>query len=65
MRHKLISIFLAASFALVSYTIGINTGRQQRVDMVINTSKVSEELEMACLSLWVGEQNRKYAEKAK
>lgn len=65
MRHKLISIFLAASFALVGYTLGINTGRQQRVDMVINTNKVSEELEMACLSLWVGEQNKKYAESIK
>lgn len=56
---------MALSFALVGYTIGVNTGRQQRVDMVINTSHVSEELEMACLSLWMGEQNKKYAEKNK
>ncbi len=65
MRQAMIFGLLAASFVLVGYTIGVNTGRQQRVDMVLNTSKVSEELEMACLSLWVGEQNRKYAEKTK
>ena len=65
MRQAMIFGLLACSFALLGYTVGINTGRQQRVDMVLNTSKVSEELEMACLSLWVGEQNRKYAEKVK
>ena len=65
MRQAMIFGLLAASFVLVGYTIGVNTGRQQRVDMVLNTNKVSEELEMACLSLWVGEQNKKYAEKTK
>ena len=65
MRQSMIFGLLAASFVLVGYTLGVNTGRQQRVDMVLNTNKVSEELEMACLSLWVGEQNRKYAEKTK
>lgn len=60
------AIALVTAFcAFASYVYGLNVGRQQRLDMVLNTRHVSEELEMACLSLWVGEQNRKYAEKTK
>lgn len=60
------AIALVTAFcAFATYVYGLNVGRQQRLDMVLNTRHVSEELEMACLSLWMGEQNKKYAEKNK
>ena len=58
-------VLLSAFSAFVSYAYGLDVGRQQRLDMTLNTRQVSEELEMACLSLWIGEQNKKYAEKLK
>lgn len=64
--RNLAAIALVTAFcAFASYAYGLNVGRQQRLDMTLNTRQVSEELEMACVSLWVGEQNKKYAEKLK
>jgi len=58
---KIVAIaFVTAFCAFASYAYGLNVGRQQRLDMTLNTRQVSEELEMACLALWVGEQNKKY-----
>jgi len=51
---------VASVWAFLGYAYGLNVGRQQRLDMTLNTRQVSEELEMACLALWVGEQNKKY-----
>jgi len=58
-------VVVIAFCAFASYAYGLNVGRQQRLDMTLNTQQVSEELEMACLGLWVGEQNKKYAEQFK
>ena len=43
--------------------IGIQKGKTQALKDALRTNPPSEELEMACLGLWLGEQNKKYFEK--
>ena len=43
----------------VGHRAGIAEGRSQ----ALKTNPVSEELEMVCAGLWIGEQNKKYWEK--
>jgi len=44
-----------------SYKRGFAEGR----GIALNTNPPSEELEMVCAGLWVGQQNKKYWEKSK
>lgn len=49
--------------AFLVFEWGLYLGHQRALKTAYDTRKVSEELEYACASLWVGEQNRKYWEK--
>ena len=42
---------------------GLYIGHQRALKTAYDTRNVSEELENACVSLWLGQQNRKYWEK--
>lgn len=52
-------VFLIA--AAIFYQKGFAAGTKES----LNTRNPSMELEMACLGLWIGEQNKKYYEKNK
>ena len=43
--------------------IGIQKGIKQALKEVLKTNPPSEELELVCAGLWVGEQNKKYWER--
>ena len=49
-----ISLFL-------SFKVGENHGYLAAESKMLRTNPPSQELEMACLGLWVGEQNKKYS----
>jgi hypothetical protein len=50
---------------LIGYFYGLDEGKKTALANAYSTSPVSEKLELACVGLWVGEQNRKYAETLK
>ena len=53
-------VVLYVSFKMdQKYAEGVAYGKS----IALNTSPVSEELEMTCAGLWVGEQNKKAARK--
>ena len=55
-------LYLLAKSALErEYQIGLREGR----GMALKTNPPSEELELVCAGLWVGEQNKKYGNKQK
>lgn len=54
-------IIILAVFGLLEW--GMYLGHKRALATAYDTRNVSEGLEMACLSLWVGEQNRKYWER--
>ena len=55
-------LYLLAQSALErEYQIGLREGR----GMALKTNPPSEELELVCAGLWVGEQNKKYGNKQK
>lgn len=59
-------IFLTISvFALVfaAYHHGYDKGHAIATKAALSTDPVSEELELICAGLWIGEQNKKYVEK--
>ena len=64
LRAAVIFLFVAC-LVLVAYGLGYNTGHQQAHKTAYDTRHVSEGLEMACAGLWIGEQNKIYAEKNK
>ena len=51
--------------ALTAYLQGISDGSAAARRAAYDTRNPTDELEMACVGLWVGEQNRKYWEKEK
>jgi len=54
------ALYLLAQSALErEYKTGLREGRA----MALKTNPPSEELEMACAGLWIGEQNKKYWKK--
>ena len=53
---------LSASFHLGKKS-GIAEGRSIAMKEALRTNPPSEELEMVCAGLWIGEQNRRYFEK--
>lgn len=61
---NLVWVGLVAAVSLaVAFKAGEHQGYLQAEARVLKVSPPSHELEMACLGLWVGEQNKKYAEK--
>ena len=62
MRHIVHFILLIACI-VISVAIGEHHGYLKAEAKMLKTNPPSEALEMACLGLWVGEQNRRYAEK--
>lgn len=50
--------------SIIWWTFGYKVGTEHRKpELLKSTSEISQDLEMACLSLWVGEQNKKWYEK--
>ena len=50
---------LWTTMLLITLLIGLHHGEKQGLKKALNTNPVSEELEMVCAGLWVGEQNKK------
>ena len=51
------------SILSASFHLGKKSGIVEGRNMALRTNPVSDELEMVCAGLWVGEQNKKYVEK--
>ena len=56
---------LWALMLLLTLMIGLHYGEKRGMAQALKTDPVSEQLEMVCAGLWVGEQNRKHAERSK
>lgn len=54
-----IEVVLIATMLMVTLLIGLHYGEKQGIKKALNTNPVSEELELTCAGLWVGEQNKK------
>lgn len=54
-------MFFIAFFA--GEQIGMQKGKTQAMKEALRTNPPSEELEMVCAGLWIGQQNKKYWEK--
>ena len=55
-------IWTAVGF-LAGNHMGIAEGRSIATKEILKTNPPSQELEMVCAGLWIGEQNKKYWEK--
>lgn len=66
-RFLVMTIFVSVMWILVGYNWGkregIAEGRNTAMKEALRTNPPSEELEMTCLGLWLGEQNKKHYEK--
>lgn len=67
---KLLNVFknalligLLGIICVAFYKYGYNHGLKYGKYVVLQTTPASEELEAACLNLWVSKQNKKYMEK--
>jgi hypothetical protein len=49
----------------LTFAVGMSEGRKSAYAVAYKTNPPSQELEMICAGLWVGEQNKKYWEKTK
>jgi hypothetical protein len=56
-------ILVSVAWGYLGYVIGIDRGKNQALKLALKTNPPSEELEMTCAGLWVGQQNFKYWEK--
>ena len=65
MRFLVMTIFACVMWTLVGYNWGKREGIAEGRSTALSTNPVSEELEMTCAGLWVGEQNKKYHQKTK
>ena len=61
----LLEAVLIAIIMLLVLMWGIDHGIKQGRKEALTTNPVSDELELVCAGLWVGEQNRKHAERSK
>jgi hypothetical protein len=61
----LIQAVLMAVVMLSVLVWGVNHGKAEGKKEALRVNPPSEDLEMVCLGLWVGEQNRKWYEKEK
>ena len=51
------------SISTASFQLGNKTGIAEGKSQALKINPPSDELEMVCAGLWVGEQNKKYVEK--
>ena len=58
-------LFFTAICAALAFTVGMSEGRKLAYANAYKTNPPSQELEMICAGLWIGEQNKKYWEKTK
>lgn len=56
------ALFAIVISAVVFFQLGTHLGELKGQARALDTKNPSDELEMACLGLWVGEQNKKYWE---
>ena len=70
MYDKLIKYVLVTALVVVLYTLvrqrytdEYQSGYAEGLRVALKTNPPSQELEMVCAGLWVGEQNRKYFNK--
>jgi hypothetical protein len=62
MKYALIGLLVAILGVLIESRLNdqYQLGYQEGVKTALKTNPPSEELEMACVGLWIGEQNRRY-----
>jgi len=62
-RLKLIlsGAVLCTCLTTLAYQVGYSSGQEDGTQQALKTNPPSEELEIACLGLWVGEQNKKWS----
>ena len=62
-------LVMAVLMIVVGTTVGYGAGKMKGLEegqkTALKTNPVSEELEMTCLGLWLGEQNKKHYERNK
>ena len=67
MRYLVAMIVVGVTGILLGEQIGIKKGiaegRSMAMKEMLRTNPPSEELELVCAGLWIGEQNKKYWEK--
>ena len=65
MKYLLIGLLIAVFGMLVESRLNdqYQLGYEEGVKTALKTNPPSQELEMACVGLWVGEQNRRYWQK--
>ena len=59
MRFSATTIAIMILWGFFSYEMGNHVGIAEGRHTALNTNPVSEELELVCAGLWVGEQNKK------
>jgi hypothetical protein len=67
MKYALIGLLLVILVVLIESRLNdqYQLGYQEGVKTALKTNPPSEELELACAGLWVGEQNKKWFNKNK
>lgn len=62
MKYVFAFCFIATLYLMVTHRLDVRyqEGYAAGVKTALKTSPPSEELEMTCAGLWVGEQNKKY-----
>ena len=67
MKYVLIALLVAILVVLIESRLNdqYQLGYQEGVKTALKTNPPSEELELACAGLWVGEQNKKWFNKNK
>ncbi len=66
-KYTLVILIVWVTYLLIQqrYTDEYQAGYAEGLRVALKTSPPSEELEMVCAGLWVGQQNKKYWEKSK
>ena len=54
-----VEVMLIAAAMMVCLLIGFYYGEKLGIKKALNTNPVSDDLELVCAGLWVGEQNKK------
>ena len=65
--YVLVTLIVVISYMIIKqrYTDEYQAGYAEGLRVALKTNPPSQELEMVCAGLWVGEQNKKYWEKTK
>lgn len=63
MPTLILGVVMTAIGSLAAYNFGKTDGHKEALRTAYRTNPPSEQLEMTCLGLWIGEQNKKAWEK--